>query len=96
MMIVGIDVSKASFDATWEGTGRDKHRQYAYTDEGIAALLEQTPEDAHYVMEATGIYHCRATLAMTGIHTFEAYLTAILLLYLNPCCFQIKGTAQAG
>ncbi len=64
MMIVGIDVSKASFDAAWQGAGRDEHRQYAYTDEGIEALLEQTPEEAHYVMEATGIYHARLALKL--------------------------------
>ena len=64
MMIVGIDVSKASFDAAWQGAGRDTHQQYAYTDEGIAALLAQTPEEAHYVMEATGVYHARLALKL--------------------------------
>ena len=64
MMIVGIDVSKASFDAEWEAEDRGHHRQCDYTEEGIAALLEQTPEDAHYVMEATGIYHARLALRL--------------------------------
>jgi len=64
MMIVGIDVSKVSFDVAWEAEGRGRHRQCDYTDEGITALLEQTPEDAHYVMEATGIYHARLALRL--------------------------------
>lgn len=64
MMIVGIDVSKASFDTAWKGGDRDRHQHYEYTDEGMAALLEQTPQDAHYVMEATGIYHARLALRL--------------------------------
>ncbi len=63
-MIVGIDVSKLSFDVAWEAESRGCHRQYEYTDEGIAVLLEHTPEDAHYVMEATGIYHARLALRL--------------------------------
>lgn len=63
-MIVGIDISKATFDAAWETGGEARHQCYEYTDEGIAALLAQTPEDAHYVMEATGIYHARLALRL--------------------------------
>jgi transposase len=62
MMIIGIDVSKASFDAAWAEGHKICHGQFDYTDEGMTALLEQTSEDAHYVMEATGIYH--ASLAL--------------------------------
>lgn len=61
-MIVGIDVAKASFDAAWEADGRARHRQFEYTDAGLAALLAATPQAAHYVMEATGIYHARLAL----------------------------------
>lgn len=64
MMIVGIDVSKASFDAAWEEAGRACHRQYGYTEEGLAALLEEAPAEACYVMEATGIYHARLALKL--------------------------------
>jgi transposase len=63
-MIVGIDVSKQSLDAAWTAAGRERHQSFDYTDEGLAALLEQTPPDAHYVMEATGLYHARAALAL--------------------------------
>lgn len=61
-MIVGIDVAKASFDAAWEADGRARHRSFEYTEAGLAALLEATPAAAHYVMEATGIYHARLAL----------------------------------
>jgi len=64
MMIVGIDISKASFDAAWEADGQVHHQCYDYTDEGMARLLAQTPAAAHYVMEATGIYHARLALVL--------------------------------
>lgn len=63
-MIVGIDISKATFDIAWELDGEVRHRQLAYTEEGIAQLLELTAEDSHYVMEATGIYHVRLALSL--------------------------------
>ena len=63
-MIVGIDVAKASLDVAWEADGRPCHRQFAYTEAGLAALLEATPPHAHYVMEATGIYHARLALKL--------------------------------
>jgi transposase len=63
-MIVGIDVSKSSFDIAWEAEGQGLHRQFEYSDEGIEALLEQAPQDAHYVMEATGVYHTRLALRL--------------------------------
>jgi len=63
-MIVGIDVSKQSFDANWQKSKQAHHQHFAYTDEGITELLACTPEDAHYVMEATGIYHTRLALRL--------------------------------
>ena len=63
-MIVGIDVSKQSFDIAWVAEDRGHHQQFEYSDEGIEALLKQTPQDAHYVMEATGVYHTRLALRL--------------------------------
>lgn len=63
-MIVGIDVSKQSFDAAWQQQGQWQHQHFEYSDEGIAALLAQTPPEAHYIMEATGVYHARLALAL--------------------------------
>lgn len=64
MMIVGIDVSKAWFDGAWEVEGQVCHQRFDATDAGMEALLAQTPEDAQYVMEATGIYHARLALKL--------------------------------
>lgn len=61
-MIVGIDVAKASFDVAWEAEGRLRHRQFEYTQAGLAALLKETPQRSHYVMESTGVYHARLAL----------------------------------
>ena len=63
MTIVGIDVSKESLDCVWE-TPEKTHRRFAYTADGVAALLAQTPETAHYVREATGVYHVRLALEL--------------------------------
>ncbi len=64
MTMVGIDVSKASFDAAWESEGRHHTQCFDYTDEGIKALLAQVGGEAHFVMEATGVYHSRLALAL--------------------------------
>lgn len=61
-MIVGIDVSKKSFDVCWVEAGQVVHKHYEYTETGMRALLADTPEQAHYVMEATGVYHSRLAL----------------------------------
>lgn len=63
-MIIGIDVSKATFDAAWGQVGQHRHQSFAYTDEGIAALLAVTPAESHYVMESTGVYHSRLALQL--------------------------------
>lgn len=64
MMIVGIDISKATFDAAWMTEGQLHHHCYDYTAEGMAQVLAQTPKTAHYVIEATGVYHARLALAL--------------------------------
>ena len=63
-MIVGIDISKAWFDAAWVAEGQERHQRFEYTGEGIGQLLEQTPPTARYVMEATGTYHARLALRL--------------------------------
>lgn len=63
-MIVGIDISKAWFDAAWVAEGQERHQRFEYTGEGIGQLLEQTPPNARYVMEATGTYHARLALRL--------------------------------
>ncbi len=63
-MIVGMDISKAWFDAAWVAEGQERHQRFEYTGEGIDQLLEQTPPNARYVMEATGTYHARLALRL--------------------------------
>ncbi|MCS3904637.1 transposase [Methylohalomonas lacus] len=58
-MIVGIDISKTSFDVAWLEAGRQRHQTLVYTAAGFAELLALTPAGSHYVMEATGVYHSR-------------------------------------
>jgi len=63
-MIIGIDVSKQTFDAAWMGAEQGHHQSYNYNEKGISALLKDTPSKAHYVMEATGVYHTRLALML--------------------------------
>jgi transposase len=64
MTMIGIDVSKMWFDCAWHVDGRTHHQRFDATEEGRADLLAQTPEDAHYVMEATGVYHAKLALGL--------------------------------
>jgi transposase len=63
-MFVGIDVSKDWFDAAWLVDDQVRCQKFAYTDEGIEQLLEQTLVGATFVMEATGTYHARLALRL--------------------------------
>ena len=63
-MIIGIDISKQSFDAAWMADKKVHHQRFDYTDEGMGTFLARTPREAHYVMEATGIYHARLALRL--------------------------------
>ncbi|MCL2282628.1 MAG: IS110 family transposase [Fibromonadales bacterium] len=53
--VVGIDVSHLYFDAHWEGCDA----RYSNDTKGFRKLLKEAPEDAEFVMEATGNYHYR-------------------------------------
>lgn len=63
-MLVGIDISKKWFDVAWRQDDQSRYHRFDYTEEGIGQLLAQTPEAAHYVMEATGTYHARLALRL--------------------------------
>lgn len=63
-MIIGIDISKQTFDTARHEEEQTHYQQFDYTDEGMAAFLEQSPEESHYVMEATGTYHTRLALKL--------------------------------
>lgn len=63
-MVVGIDISKDWLDAAWRDAHKISTHRFAYTDEGLQQLMAQAPQGAAFVMEATGIYHARAALAL--------------------------------
>ena len=58
--IIGIDISKDSFDLVLRGTGREQHRVFTNDLKGFKAMLawvEKQPEQVlHICMEATGSY----------------------------------------
>lgn len=64
MMMIGIDVSKSTFDCDWLLEGKAIHEAFDYSEEGIKRLLSLIPIDAHCVMEATGVYHTRLALKL--------------------------------
>jgi len=53
--IVGIDVSKDTFNAHWA----DKDGKYQNSLKGWRKLLGDAPQEASFAMEATGYYHYR-------------------------------------
>jgi transposase len=59
--IVGIDISKATFDAAWRTGDASSWRQFhgQQQPDVYAALLQAAPPGAVFVMEATGIYALR-------------------------------------
>ena len=56
--ILGIDISKESFDVVLRGTGGEQHRVFSNDQKGFMSLVgwaEKQPERvAHICMEATG------------------------------------------
>lgn len=68
MIIVGIDVSKDWFDADWRQSEITYCRHYDYTEEGIQQLLDQAPDEAIFVMEATGVYHVLLAIRLYKAH----------------------------
>ena len=58
--IIGIDISKDSFDVVLRGTGSEQHRVFSNDQKGFKTLLgwaEKQPERVvHICMEATGSY----------------------------------------
>lgn len=63
-MIVGIDISKDSFDASWMVSGKEVNKKYDYTKLGYKSFSKDTPQDALFLMEATGVYHTLLALML--------------------------------
>ena len=62
--IVGIDISKSTFDAAWssQDAGGWQYFHGQQQPDTYAALLEAAPPGAVFVMEATGVYALRLAL----------------------------------
>ena len=84
---VGIDISKDSFDVAWYGPKREKlkHLKFDNDEGGFQAFLANVPDDAAFVMEATGSYYINLALLL---HEQER-----LVVVVNP--LRIKKHIQA-
>lgn len=86
---VGIDISKANFDASVEVNGKVKHRQFSNAEKGFEAFLEWCAKldvrNAHFCMEATGAFWIKLATFLS-----EHSLTVSVV---NPAC--IKRFAQS-
>jgi len=54
MEVIGIDVSKSTFDGWGESIG---HKSFKNQSKGFSDLLAWAGKQAHYVMESTCSYH---------------------------------------
>lgn len=81
----GIDISKSSFDVSYELNGRYRSKKFSYTPEGMVACTKFLPINTHCVMEATGTYHCRLA---HYLHDYGIYLSIV-----NP--LSVKRYSQA-
>ena len=57
--IVGIDISKKTFDMYFEQAGKGSHLKLLQTEQDYQVLLHLIGKEATCVMEATGNYHLR-------------------------------------
>ena len=55
--VVGIDVSKDTFDVSYELDNQKTHQVFSNDAKGFLGLLSITSTDYVYVMEATGPYY---------------------------------------
>ena len=74
MFYLGMDVAKAKLDCRLlldEASGKQKSKVVSNAKSGVVDLLAWTdkhnisPEELHVIMEATGVYHEQAALALT-------------------------------
>jgi len=74
--IIGIDISKESFDVACIESGKMKTHKYSYTASDIKKFISFPDNEVHCVMESTGIYHLRLAHAL--------YEAGIPLSVVNP------------
>lgn len=58
-LVVGIDISKKTFDVAIPNKEKYLSKQYSNDQKGFKELLRELPSNAHCVMEATGPYSLR-------------------------------------
>jgi len=63
-MVVGIDISKDTFNASWKLSGEEHNQVFDNTEKGIKLFLSKAPPEALYLMEATGVYHTLLALRL--------------------------------
>ena len=89
MLYLGMDVAKAKLDCCLlldEASGKRKTKVVKNTQSGIVDLLTWvakqniSPEELHIVMEATGIYHEQAAMALADV--------GVMVSIINPA--QVK------
>jgi len=78
---VGIDVSRLNLDIGWLEDGKRVHKRILNCQRGFEEMIEATPVDAHFVMEATGTYYFNLALFL---HQAGRFVSVV-----NP--LQIKG-----
>ena len=61
---IGIDISKESFDVAYIKEGKMKTQKYSYTALEIRKFISSLDDEAHCVMESTGVYHLRLAHAL--------------------------------
>ena len=68
--VIGIDISKASFDSVMRGAGKEQHQVFSNDQKGyekIVAWIRKQPERVvHVGMEATGRYWVRSEERRVG------------------------------
>lgn len=71
---IGIDISMDYFDAAWIHNGQKFHERYENSPNGFLKLIAAAPEDAVFIMEATGTYYLNLAL---HLHESGRYVSVI-------------------
>ena len=75
--IIGIDISKETFDVAFIKEGKMKTQTYSYTSSEIKKFISLLDNQTHCVMESTGVYHLRLAHAL---HEAGIWLSVVNLL----------------
>jgi len=67
---VGIDVSCKTLDCAWIDNGKKKYIKVKNDLDGFKQIIEQSPKDASFLMEATGSYYLNVALFLNGMHRY--------------------------